>query len=441
MGFTLTVAEAAKRLGVSVGRIYQLIDAKALQAEKFGRVWMVDEMSVAARAATPVPAGRPTRAAAVATREFVLMNRTHEVLAFECDPQTATFTTVTAVYDMSRAPLCVVSPRGKTASVEALRFWWMHRAIPGTRTGFQERLRELGICAEELPFGSLGLSLSDQYWVRPKESSALWEDVNYFTNDFDLAQGGWLASVGLSSPDNTSEGELPKKWVLEGGRRVLLKGAGPLGQEPLNELLATNLHRRVLEPGAYVPYEVRMTDDGPVSACTCFLRDDEEYIPAYYVRQLLKQPNHLNGYRHFIECCAFLGIEDAETALSKMIVCDDIIANHDRHLRNFGIVRNVETLECRMAPLFDSGSSLWCDVPTAALKKGVRTFSAKPFYEDANRQLRLVDDYDWLDMAALVGFDKDVERVLAETAETRERAGYVADAVRWRIRRIANLLA
>lgn len=440
MGFTLTVQEAARRLNVTPARVYQLIEAGSVHAEKFGRTWMVDELSVEQRAAAPVRAGRPARVPEEATTRFTLMNRTHEVLAFECNPKTAAFTAVTDIYDARRAPLSIVSPRGARASVAALRFWWVHRAIPGSREGFERRLRELGVSEAELPFGSMGLSLSDQYWVRPAHRDVKWEDVNYFTNDFDLAQGGWLASVGLSSPDNTSEGELPKKWVLEDGRRVLLKGAGPLGQEPLNEALATNLHRRLLRPGEYVPYEVRVSDLGTVCACTCFLADDEEYVPAYYVRQLRRKPNHLNEYRHLIECYVALGVEGAEEALAKMLVCDDIIANHDRHLRNFGIIRNVNTLQCRVAPLFDSGSSLWCNVSTRELEQGGRRFETKPFYEDPNRQLRLVDSLDWLDVSALDGFANDVERTLAAEAGTRERAGLIADAVRWRVSRLISLL-
>ena len=62
-----------------------------------------------------------------------------------------------------------------------------------------------------------------------------------------------------------------------------------------------------------------------------------------------------------------------------MIVCDDIMANTDRHFRNFGIVRNVETLECRPAPIFDTGTSLWCDVELAALGAAETSFESKQF--------------------------------------------------------------
>lgn len=54
------------------------------------------------------------------------------------------------------------------------------------------------------------------------------------------------------------------------------------------------------------------------------------------------------------------GLKNMETFLSKMLVCDYIPGNQDRHYQNFGVIRNVETLEyTRIAPIFDSGNSLW----------------------------------------------------------------------------------
>ena len=53
-----------------------------------------------------------------------------------------------------------------------------------------------------------------------------------------------------------------------------------------------------------------------------------------------------------------------------MIVVDFIIANEDRHLNNFGLVRNANTLEwIGVAPIFDSGSSLGYDKVTPNMDK------------------------------------------------------------------------
>ena len=437
MAFNLSVSEAAKRLGVSSSRVYQLIDLGSLDAERIGRSWVVSDKSVAARVSQPVPAGRPKEKQLWGT-SYLLMNRQYPVLAFEYDQDHDAFLQITQIIDKDRCPLGIVSARGAKASLSALTFWWKHRAIPGTREGLAARLADLGIQhAYALPFKSLGLSLSDQYWVQPAGQNIAWEDVNYFHNDFDLQDETWLSGVGLSTPDNTSEGELPKKWVIEAGQRTLLKGGSTLNQEPFNEAVATTLYRRLLAPDEYVAYELRGSGQSARSACPCFISDTEEYIPAYYVQGVMRRPNHLSEYRHLIECCVRMGIEDAELSLSKMLVTDDILANHDRHLRNFGIIRNVETLQCRMAPLFDSGNSLWCNVSLGQLQSHPTHFPSKPFYEDCNRQLRLVDDYSWFSPDALEGFPQQLAQILGANPLLADRIPYLQE---WAERRIARIL-
>lgn len=70
-----------------------------------------------------------------------------------------------------------------------------------------------------------------------------------------------------------------------------------------------------------------------------------------------------------------------------MLVFDHLIHNTDRHEKNFGFIRDAETLKIeRFAPLFDNGSSFaWnCD--------SLLTYSpeTKPFCETREEQLALV---------------------------------------------------
>lgn len=45
-----------------------------------------------------------------------------------------------------------------------------------------------------------------------------------------------------------------------------------------------------------------------------------------------------------------------------MFVCDVVLANQDRHCRNFGFIRNIEFPEyTRTTPVYDTGASLWYD--------------------------------------------------------------------------------
>ena len=56
----ITVKEAAAQLGISVGRVHQLIHSGALSAEKVGSQWLVDNRDVAERAKRKPRGGRPS---------------------------------------------------------------------------------------------------------------------------------------------------------------------------------------------------------------------------------------------------------------------------------------------------------------------------------------------------------------------------------------------
>jgi hypothetical protein len=106
--------------------------------------------------------------------------------------------------------------------------------------------------------------------------------------------------------------------------------------------------------------------------------------------------------QYWIKCCELLGVTDASERLEKMLALDYLLANHDRHLRNFGLIRDVDTLAWRVAPLFDNGSSLWCDkVP---LRADDLEYVSQPFVYNPNLQLSLVKDFSWFAPEKLYGF-------------------------------------
>ena len=69
------------------------------------------------------------------------------------------------------------------------------------------------------------------------------EEVNFFDNDFSEDVGNALfgndvchEKFNFSSPDNTSDGWLKKRWKIVDGVRYLVKaGSGTEKQEPINE--------------------------------------------------------------------------------------------------------------------------------------------------------------------------------------------------------------
>lgn len=437
----LSVTETASLLGVSRQRVLQLIHAGKIDADMLGKTWAVDEES--ARAWQQRFAKGTTAARSVEKRSYTLMNAEYEVLEIEYDHANQRFSASHKIFDAQRAPVGVVSARGAFASAERLYEWWRHRAVPAQRSGLGQRLAELGITLpEELAFASLGLSLSDQYWLRPQGAQDLrWADINFFDNQFEEVPGGWVSSLGgTRTPDNTSEGVFPKKWVCRGAKRILLKSGGGAQQPPYNEHIASKLHGKLLKKGEFVSYKVEAHGAEAVSACENFLTKREEYIPAWYYRPRGKKADGRSAYAAFAETCEDMGIEDVRTSLSKMIICDHILANEDRHWRNFGIVRNIDTLECRIAPLFDTGSSLWYGKTLPSLRAGNFSFASKPFNANSTKQLLMADETEWLDLGKLEGFAEDAEAVFSQSEELAPRAALVAQGIRQGIQEVERRL-
>lgn len=147
-------------------------------------------------------------------------------------------------------------------------------------------------------------------------------------------------------------------------------------------------------------------------------------------------------YDTVVRACGNVGIpqEQAEECLAKMILCDGILANTDRHLRNFGLIRNIDDLAWRFAPLFDTESSLWYDKDEGAVARGDYQFSSRPFNDRPNRQLMYALATDWLDMAALDGFPEAACAILAEGDLSRRRLDYLREGIQQRIDAVRSMV-
>ena len=444
MGDFISTSETARRLGVTVRRVQELVGSGQLEAEKVSGVWLVSSDSVEHRMKTVNKSGgRPRRGMGRNEQSFTLMNRTHEIADVVYGQARREFSHFGELIDGKRAPIGI-APAESSVSLPDFNRWWRGRGIPDTRDNVDQVLREAGAqVPEELLQRNLGLSLSDQYWIRPRGSGLAWGDVNFSHNDFE-AVAQRTASVSArpemrAHPANTSDGDLEKTWVVRAGKRMLLKSGRHNNQEPFNEVAATALHRRLLDDRDYVAYGLEGEGLNARSSCLNFVSDDEEYIPATYVMRALGESAGRNEYQHYLACCESLGARGVKELLDRMIVCDDLLANFDRHFRNFGIIRNVETLECRPAPIFDSGSSLWCNINLDELEGGQRSFSSRQFYENPGRQLLLVDDYSWFNVSALDGFLDEAMAVLEQNEALEARLPFVRAALQWRLDRIIDI--
>ncbi len=311
-----------------------------------------------------------------------------------------------------------------------LNDWWVDRSIPASRSGVTKALDVLGVqSTKALLVKCFGLSLSDQYWIKPDDKDLEWKDINFFDNVFSedignvlLGKAGKSPKFDFCSPDNTSDGCLKKQWKIIDGERCLIKGgSAPFMQQPFNEVIATRIMEILDIP--HVPYTLTWDDGKPYSICKDFITRDTELVSAWRIMKTEKQYPSISVYQHYCNCSKKLGISNIQQLLDKMIVLDYIIANEDRHQNNFGLIRNADTLEfIGVAPIFDSGSSLGYDKLTSQIENGT-DIECKPFKKTHEQQLQLVTSFDW------IGFDK-LQCIDEIVQNTFKDAGEYADASR-----------
>lgn len=360
--------------------------------------------------------------------EYTLMHKNIPVLDFDLDELTSSVHKIGTVYHLEHLPLGTASLRGEVDRA-ALNAWWIDRSIPASRSGVRRALETLNLANTQMLLTRCsGLSLSDQYWVKPQGSDLQWERINFFTNPFSEDIGNVLlgkatdsTNFDFHSPDNTSDGFLKKRWKIIDGKRCLLKaGSNPFMQQPFNEVVASLVAERLDIP--HIPYNLLWDDGVPYSVCEDFITHDTELVSAWRVMQSRKKDNSTSVYRHYLNCCEALGVPGMEHAVDQMIVLDYLIANEDRHQNNFGLIRNADTLEwIGAAPIFDSGSSLGYDkLPNQILS--LRAAECKPFKKTHAEQLKLVTSFEWIDFDKLNGVEEDIRRVFDQAGEYMDEA-------------------
>ncbi|MDE6737545.1 MAG: hypothetical protein K2K07_00405 [Lachnospiraceae bacterium] len=149
-----------------------------------------------------------------------LMNKNVPVVDLELDDDTAAITRVLAPLDLRYLPVGIGTGTG-IPNKRDLNEWWYGRAIPASRSGIRSALEKMNVNRpEQLLMKCYGLSLSDQYWMKPADSELAWSAVNFFENKFSDDVGNILfeqpvngLEIDMMSPCNTSDGWLKKKYV------------------------------------------------------------------------------------------------------------------------------------------------------------------------------------------------------------------------------------
>ena len=200
-----------------------------------------------------------------------LMHRELPVALLGVNDISGTVYRVDEIFHSEHLPLGSLG-RTKKETAKNLNAWLSGRMIPASRSGFQQAMqtamlqKNTEVSASILLLKCYGLSLSDQYWLNPAAAPLQWREINFYDNSFSDDVGNLLFgkipggdSLDLVSPCNTSDGRLRKKWKIADGQRILIKGgSGMAQQEPLNEVVASAVCRRLNIP--HVDYSLLWED-------------------------------------------------------------------------------------------------------------------------------------------------------------------------------------
>lgn len=383
---------------------------------------------------------------------YTLMHKNIAAADIDIDETLGGITKIRNIIAKEHLPVGVVHIQRNHEIVDRYAFnqWWTGRSIPDSRMGVADVLDTLGMYNTNLLLTKcLGLSLSDHYWIKPYGSDISWESVNFFDNGFSDDIGDVLFGINdkksgfdFLSPDNTSDGNLQKRWKIIDGKRCLLKsGSAPFRQQPFNEVIAAIIMKRLNID--HIPYSITWIDNKPYSVCEDFVTKNTELISAWRLMHLRLKANHENEYLHYVNICKELGM-DIVPMLDKMIVLDYIIANEDRHFNNFGVLRNPKTLEwLGAAPIYDSGTSLWYDTATSSISSV--DVLCKPFKKKHGEQLRLVSSFEWLDISRLDSIEDEIIEILSNDKASayidNARASVIAEEVRKRINALESFVS
>lgn len=204
------------------------------------------------------------------------------------------------------------------------------------------------------------ISLNDTYWIKEDCENLTWSQVSPYTNEFDeiiqhLAfDATSLKGMPLSSitPEFGTNGAYEKCWVREQDGIYLYKrgteGFTNSGLEPYSEVLASQVFVKM---NAGILYDILEYRGKSTSRCKLFTNESIGFVPYRVLGSRGDTIVDVFNYYESIGC---------DEEFRRMLVCDSITFNTDRHKGNFGCIYDTDTQEILdMAPCFDYNLALF----------------------------------------------------------------------------------
>lgn len=269
--------------------------------------------------------------------------------------------------------------------------WHDSRSIPAKRQNLERIINVLGYTPADGFMQSLGVSLTDQFWIKDKSSNLTWEDVNFYDNEFSsifLLASQNIQSSGFS-PDFTTDGMLEKFWISSMNEPILIKF-----DSMYNNLLAANevvVFHIAQELGIKTtPYFQYKIQDRLACACPCYIKDKyTDYVNAMQIR-------HMHIGEPGFKLVDFMDKNmNLKSDLDNIRILDILIHNEDRHEKNIGVsIQNYDLNTAELIPAFDNGSCLGynrCSNNTIS-KDNMKFFGKKR--EDVVKDITIIPNID-----------------------------------------------
>lgn len=230
--------------------------------------------------------------------------------------------------------------------------WLSERAIDKHRTNsrlLKKALRLTTATDPEIVLKVNAVTITDNYWFKKDGSSLCYDDVKFKHNMFDkLALYGNPDSFNLEpekTPELTNIGSYEKCWRIIDGHWWLYKQGSD--EEIFSELFISLLGKRLgfnmahyEQDGKYIRSR-DFTDSAQVNLEPMygFVGEDEDYEKSFEILYDLSP----KAAKDFVN----------------MVYLDTICFNMDRHTRNYGVLKDIETGEViGLAPNFDNNIAL-----------------------------------------------------------------------------------
>lgn len=192
-----------------------------------------------------------------------------------------------------------------------------------------------------------GISLNDCFWMKRVDEDLTWNQISPYKNPFDetLAQLSFegdgesprlrrvvaVEDHGSISPEFTTNGQFDKCWIRENDDIFMLKRGYVedesdvyAGREPYNEVLASQVF---VAMRAGIPYTLVKHHGKTASKCKLFNTEDYSFASLATVSRA----------RGFINVSQYMSCLPNGELYRRMIVCDALVLNIDRHRNNMGV--------------------------------------------------------------------------------------------------------